>query len=193
MGAEYSLAEFEPGLSDRSNEGTSPVLTADYVTPDLLFRARLLYLDLAADGATSRFVDYRGLAGNAELSWRAWTRLEPQIYFRNNLVYSFTDVWAYFDSPTGGLALKIAMTRWAWIRVFGETGSNNYVPFEALEVDRKDDFTTFGADIGFSIGNGQFSVGYWTRDYDSSNPVFDRTSSGVRANFGISTGGGPWG
>jgi hypothetical protein len=67
------------------------------------------------------------------------------------------------------------------------------VPFEPLEVDRKDDFNGFGADIGFSVGKGKFSVGYWTRDYDSNLPEFDRTNSGIRANFGISTGGGPWG
>lgn len=193
VGAEYSVAEFDPGLSDRSNSGTSPVVTADYDTPNFFFRANLLYLDLQPDGANSRFVDYSGLAGNAELAWRAWTRLEPQLYFRNNLSYSFTDIWAYFDSPTAGLALKIAMTRSVSIRIFGETGSNDYVPFEPIEVDRKDDFTSFGGDIGFRIGKGQFSVGYWSTDYDSNLSTFDRTNSGVRANFGISTGGGPWG
>jgi len=193
VGAEYSLAEFDPGSSDRSNSGTSPLVTADYETPNFFFRANLLFLDLQPDGDGSRFVDYSGLAGNAELAWRAWTRLEPQLYFRNNLSYSFTDIWAYFDSPTAGLGLKIAMTRWAWIRIFGETGSNDYVSFEPFDVDRKDDFNSYGADIGFSVGKGRFSVGYWSSDYDSNLPQFDRTNSGIRANFGIGTGGGPWG
>jgi hypothetical protein len=193
VGAEASQADFDPGSSDRSNSGTSPVLTADYETPSFFFRASLLYLDLAPDGADSRFVDYSGLAGSAELSWRAWNRLEPQIYARNNLVYSFTDVWAYFDSPTAGLALRIAMTRSAWLRAYGETGVNDYTPFELSDVDRRDDFNTYGADIGFIFGKARFSVGAWTTDYDSNIPVFDRTTNGFRANFGISTGGGPWG
>jgi len=193
FGAEYSQADFDPGSSDRSNSGTSPLLTADYETPSLFFRANLLYLVLTPDGPGSSFVDYSGLAGNAELAWRAWTRLEPQIYARNNLVYSFTDVWAYFDSPTAGLALKVAMTRWAWVRVFGETGINDYEPFEPTDVDRQDDFNTYGADIGFTLGKARFSFGVWTTDYDSNMPVFDRATDSFRANFGIGTGGGPWG
>ena len=193
VGAEASQADFDPGSSDRSNSGTSPVLTADYETPSFFFRANLLYLDLAPDGADSRFVDYSGLAGNAELSWRALNRLEPQIYARNNLVYSFSDVWAYFDSPTAGLALRIAMTRDVWFRVFGESGVNSYTPFGALDVDRRDDFTTFGADVGFSFGKARLSFGAWKTDYDSNFPIYDRTTNSFRADFGISTGGGPWG
>jgi len=193
IGAEYSLAEFEPGASDRSNSGTSPVITADYETSSLLFKANLLYLDLSAEGSASRFIDYSGLAGHAELAWRAWNRLEPQLYARNNLVYSFTDTWAYFDSPTAGLGLKIALTRWAWLRFFGETGVNDYIPFESFEIDRKDDFNSFGADLGLRVGKAQFSIGYWTTDYDSNLPAFTRKTSGVRANLGIGTGGGPWG
>jgi len=193
VGAEYSQAEFDPGLSDRSNSGTSPVLTADYETPNFFLRASLLYLDLTPNSPSSRFVEYRGLAGNAELSWRAWNRLEPQIYARNNLVYSFTDAWAYFDSPTAGLALKVAMTRGSWVRAFGETGVNDYEPFEAFDIGRQDDFDTLGVDVGFSFGKGQVSVGFWSTDYDSNLPLFDRTNSGFRANLGIATGGGPWG
>lgn len=193
IGAEHSQAEFEPGLSDRSNSGTSPVITADYETPNLLFKANLLFLGLSPDGETSRFVDYSGLAGRAELAWRAWNRLEPQIYFRNNLVYSFTDTWAYFDNPAAGLALRVAMTRWAWLRVFGELGVNDYTPFDFVEIERKDDFSTVGADVGFRFGRAQFSFGAWSTDYSSSIQTFDRTTNGVRAGFGISTGGGPWG
>ena len=193
MGAEYSLAEFEPGLSDRSNSGTSPVITADYETPRIFLRANLVYLDLRPDGRESRFVDYSNLAGRIELAWRAWNRLEPQVYARNNLVYSFSNTWAYFDSPTAGLALKVAMTRWAWIRVFGETGINNYTSFEFLEIGREDDFNTYGADIGFNVGKARLSFGAWTTDYDSNLPEFDRTTTSFRASVGINTGGGPWG
>ena len=85
------------------------------------------------------------------------------------------------------------MTRSAWLRAYAETGVNDYTPFESAEVDRRDDFNTYGADIGFTFGKARLSVGAWTTDYDSNILVFDRTTNGFRANFGISTGGAPWG
>ena len=189
LGAEYTKADFEPGPSDRSNSGTAPVLLVDFEGNQLFVTANLAYRSLTPDGA-SQFVDYDGVTGRFQISWRTLERLELQLFGSNLLAYSFTDTWAYYEYRPIGLGVRYAFTDWARGRLFGETGADRYTLFEAAGPDRTDDFDTWGLDFDFKLYRVWLGVSYSETDYNSNLPAFDRSIRRLGFNVGLGTGNG---
>ena len=147
-GFEYSKAEFEPGISDRSNSGTAPLIVLDFEGSSLRAQADVAFRSLSADG-DSRFVDYDDVTGRYQLGWRTFGRLEFQLFGGNDLVYSFTDTWAYFEDTSIGVGLRAGINRGISGRIFFETGDNDYTPFDAGGINRVDDLRFLG--VGFLV------------------------------------------
>jgi hypothetical protein len=189
LGAEYTQADFEPGTSDRSNSGTAPVLLFYFEGNQLFATANLAYRSLTADG-DSQFVDYDGVTGRMQLSWRTLDRLELQLFASNLLAYSFTDSWAYYEYRPIGLGARYAFTDWVRTRLFGETGSDEYTPFAEDGRDRSDDFNTWGLDVEFKLNRVWLGLGYSETDYSSDIPIYDRKIRRLGFNVGLGTGEG---
>lgn len=189
LGAEYTQAEFEPGISDRSNSGTAPILLVDFEGSQIFLTGTFAYRSLTPDG-DSRFVDYDGLTGRLQLSWRTLERLEVQLYGQNQLAYSFTDTWAYYEDSPIGLGIRYAITRWIRVRGFGETGTDDYTPFEEDGLQRSDDFDTLGIDFQFQLSRVWLGLGYSESDYTSNIPTFDRKVKRVGFTVGLGPGNG---
>ena len=187
LGAEYTQAKFESGPGDRSNSGMAPVLLLDFAGSQLFVTANLAYRSLTPDG-DSRFVDFDGLTGRFQVSWRTLERLELQLFGSNQLVYSFTNTWAYYEDSPVGLGVRYAVTPRLRARVFGETGSDDYTPFEENGPQRSDDFDTWGLELGFRASRVWLGLHFSQTDYDSSFDVFDREIR--RVGFTVGTGPG---
>jgi hypothetical protein len=189
LGAEYTQAVFESGPSDRSNSGTAPVLLVDFAGSQLFATANVAYRSLSADG-DSQFIDYDGVTGRVQLSWRTLDRLELQLFASNLLAYSFTDSWAYYEYRPIGLGARYAFTDWVRTRLFGETGSDEYTPFAEDGRARSDDFNTWGLDVEFKLNRVWLGLGYSETDYTSDIPLYDRKVRRLGFNVGLGTGEG---
>lgn len=189
VGAEYTKTDFEPGISDRSNSGPAPLVLFDYDGSSLFVTASFAYRSLEPDG-DSRFVDYHGVTGRAEIAWRTLGRLELQLFGGNDLVYSFTDTWAYFDDTSIGVGVRTGVTEWFDFRVFVETGDNDYTPFVDDGPNRVDDYDVWGGNVNFKFTRFSIYLGGSLTDYSSNIPRFDRDVTQFRSGFRFGLGNG---
>ncbi len=193
IGAEYTQAEFEPGISDRSNSGPAAILLLDYDGSSLFVKADFAYRSLEPDGNSS-FVDYDGLLGRAEIAWRTLGRLELQLFGGNDLVYSFTETWAYFEDTSIGVGIRTGVTEWFDFRLFIETGDNEYTPFVEVGPNRVDDYDAWGDNVNFKFKRFAIYIGGSLTDYTSNIPSFDRDVTQFRSGFRFGVGNGKaWG
>ena len=189
IGAEYTQADFEPGSSDLSNSGPAAVVLFDYVGPALFVKADFAYRSLKPDGG-STFVDYDGLLGRADIAYRAFGRVEFQLFGGNDLVYSFTDTWAYFEDTSIGLGVRTGITEWFRFRLFIETGDNDYTAFAEDGPNRTDDYDAWGGNLSFRFERFAIFVGWALTDYTSNIPSFDRDNTQFRTAFTFGLGSG---
>jgi hypothetical protein len=189
VGVEHSDVDFDPGSGDRSNNGTAPILLLAYEGSSLFLTADLAFRSLEPKG-DSGFVDYDDLSGQFQVSWRTLGRLEPQLFANRDLVYSFTEEWAYFEDTSGGVGLKAALTRWANLRVFVETGDADYTAFDPAGVRRVDDYDAWGVDVTLRLDRLRIHLGGTRTDYDSNLRGADRTISVFRSSVSFSPGSG---
>jgi hypothetical protein len=189
IGAEYTQADFEPGISDRSNSGPAAVLLFDYAGPALFVKADFAYRSLQPDGASSS-VDYDGLLGRADIAYRAFGRVEFQLFGGNDLVYSFTETWAYFEDTSIGLGVRTGITEWFSFRLFVETGDNDYTTFTENGPNRTDDYDAWGGNLNFRFKRFTVFVAGALTDYSSNIPSFDRDNTQFRTGLTFGLGGG---
>ncbi len=194
LGGEYSEADFEDELADRSNSGLSPILTLASSGGELYVSALLALRSLEPEEGSS-FVDYEDVTGSLDLSWRTRGRFELQLFADRNLVYSFDEEWASFEDASFGLGLWISLGSRASIRLFATQGVNDYAPVGPLARDREDDYDSLGADLSFRFGGATLLLGWSRTEYTSDLPDFDRTVTTVNSRlvFGNRRGGSPWG
>jgi len=188
-GLEYTQTDFEPGFSDRSNSGPAILLRADYEGSALFGKVDLAYRWLDADSG-SRFVDFDGLLGRAEIAYRTFGRLEFQLFGGNDLVYSFTEIWAYYEDTSIGVGVRTGVNSWFSFRVFVETGDNDYTTFSTNGPKRVDDYDAWGGSANFKFERFSIYVGGAVTDYTSNIPGFDREVTQFRSGFNFGVGNG---
>lgn len=189
IGVETSQAEFGQAPGDRSNSGTAPVLILHYEGSTLTAALDVAFRSLSPSAGSS-FVEFEDPTGRFEVGWRALGRLQVQIFGGNDLVYSFSDLWAYYEDQSLGLGLQGAITSWLNARVFVETGDNDYTAFDPAGPNRLDDFDTWGLEARMRVDRFQVQIGWWETDYQSNVPGFDRSVSYLRSgvSFGLGSG-----
>ncbi len=192
VGVESSTVDFVQS-ADRSNSGTSPILTIEHGRENLSFAVQLAYRDLEAEDG-GRFVPYNDVTGRLRLTWRSSNRLEVELYGDRNLVYSTTDDWAYFEDTGIGAALRLALSSRMNVRLFAEDGSADYAGFDASAPGRTDDYQAYGGHFEIRLGRVKVLVGGSQTDYDSNLSGFDRKVTVIRSGlrFGLGSGS-PWG
>jgi hypothetical protein len=187
LGVERSEAEFEGGL-DRSNEGTSPVLEVVWDRPRLFVQADVAARSLEArEGAV--FVPYDAVTGSASVRLDIRRSLGVTVYSSRNLVYSVTPGYAYLEDVRLGAAVQSQLGDNVRTRVFAETGSNDFTAFTAVAPERDEDLSSYGGQIGWSLGP-LFEVALQAlrTEIDSNLPGLDRSYTSVGFTFGLSRG-----
>lgn len=193
LGVEDSEVEFEDENSIRANEGTSPFVRFDYDPPDFYAVVELVNRDLEFL-RTDRTLDYDEITGHGRFEWEAFERLGFQTWVRRDLVYSFTDEYAYFEEDVYGLGARASVSSWLGMRVFGETGRNDFTEIDPLTPVRSDDFDTYGIEFQFKVRRATIRLEYSLTDYTSTLPQFDRDVTIIRSGFVFgSPSPSPWG
>lgn len=192
LGAEYSEATFEQVDSLRDNSGTAPLLEIAYSGRHLYFDADVAVRDLEFEDAPAP-IDYDRPTGGAKLRWYFVEGLGAQLYTRRNLVYSFSERWAYYEDRVGGVALVASLGAWGRLRVFGELGTNEYQPVLPTFALREDEFDGYGAELILESRRVSLQIEFSKTEYDSNLSQFDRDVTIIRT--GIVFGGrslSPW-
>lgn len=192
LGVESSAVDFTRN-DDRSHSGTAPILEAEFKAPRFFFAIDLAFRDLEADPG-SRFVAYDGLTGSLRSSWKLAANSEIDLFFNNNLVYSGTDRWAYFEDSGLGLGIRAALTSQLSLRLHVEQGDNDYVSFVSESPERADEYLTYGGQLLLALGRVTLTLGASTTDYTSNFSEFERSTTTIRSGLTLgSRGGSPWG
>jgi hypothetical protein len=186
LGAERSQVDFEGGVVDRSNSGTSPVAEVRFQGSGLRFQA-----DVAARSLETRrgadFVPYDKVTGNAAVSIGSGGVLSGTLYTSRGLVYSVSSAYAYLDDERVGVALTVGLGGRVQLQLFTESGDNTYTPFAAGAPPRRDDVTSHGASLSFGLRrNLTLGLQALRSEFDSDLPGADRTytSVGTTINLG---------
>ena len=192
VGAEYSEAEFLDDPGKRSNSGTSPLLRANYFGNQFDLNLDLVYriLDFEQNAKVNNFED---LTGGLRLRWKPSERFEPTLYGGRELIYSASSFDSFYLEDLLGISFGSQLHDRLRLRVFGETGSNDYSVSAGDFADRQDDFNRFGGDLIISLTHKiSLDLGITRTDYDSNLPGFDRTLTYFIANVNFGTDPLPW-
>ena len=161
-----------------------------YEGSSLSFDADLAFRSLEPDGSGSRFVDYDGTTGRFQLGWRTMGRLQLQLFGGRDLVYSFSNEWAYFEDTSVGVGLRGGLTSWASARVFVEIGETPYTPFESSGPERTDDYDAWGANIDLRFNWFRVYLSGSRTRYDSNLPGADREVTIWQSSISFGLGNG---
>jgi hypothetical protein len=179
LGAERSQADFDDEDFDSSNEGTAPVLEVMIDRQRLFFQADLAARSLEGRKG-SRFIAFDGVTGDVALSFRPYStsRLEAWLYGNRNLVYSVSADSSYMDDRRIGTSVGWRAGQRLAFRAFAETGTNDYAAFSPATPPRKDDLTSLGGSVRFTIaGTLNLLVQAARIEIDSNVPGRDRSYS----------------
>jgi len=179
LGAEHSEAVFDHGTLDRSNSGTSPVAEVRFEGRHLGLQAGVAARSLEARRGAA-FVPYDKVTGNVALLVGSGKRFGGTLYTSRDLVYSVSSSYAYLDDERVGLALTAGLGRHSQSRFFYETGSNTFTAFEAGVPRRRDDVSSYGASLTFSLRR-SLSLGLQAlrSNFNANVPGGDRTYTTV--------------
>ena len=186
IGAERSQVDFDREAVDSSNSGTAPTLDVLYSRRRFFFQTELAERSLSAREG-SRFVDFDGVTGSAAVSVRMGNRVEAWTYASRNLVYSLSSDYPYLDDRRLGVSVTMEITHDAGLRLFAETGSNDYVLFNPAAPRRRDDVKSFGGSLQVALpGAINLLVQAVRTRFDSNLPGAGRTytSGGLSLTLG---------
>jgi hypothetical protein len=191
-GAEHSDVTFDdrlPGVLNRSNAGTAPVLEFTRQGGKLFVQLDLAQRSLSATSGSS-FAHYDKTTGHATVSYEITHATELFVYANRNLVYSLLPTYSYFDDLRHGVSLHVKLGARAKVSGFGETGSLGYTQAPGVPgPERHDDLVSYGGALSFDVTSGAVLslVGSSTR-FTSDLPGLGRSINTLGINFALAAG-----
>jgi hypothetical protein len=187
-GAERTATDFLDSASgeDRSNRGTSPFLELRRDGANEYLRLEVSQRSLEpVDGSV--FVPYDETSASFELGLNTGGRLVSLVYGGRSLVYSLAAGYSDLQDDRLGVAFDRELGWRTRLRVFSETGRNDYRPVGPEVPDRRDDSLAYGVGLTFKVGErSSFVLQLTHTEYDSNLPLLDRevTTLGTGINLG---------
>jgi hypothetical protein len=153
VGAEHSDVNFAshgPGVLDRSNSGTAPVVELARLHGRLYFQVDVAQRSLTAKQGAA-FVKFDKTTGHATASYQLTHSVEVFVYGSRNLVYSLLPEYSYFDDFRQGASLHLQLGHGVGASVFGETGSLGYTAFAPTTPRRRDHLNSYGGTLTWQL------------------------------------------
>jgi hypothetical protein len=179
---------------DRSSDGNLIYVELSRPSDSFNLQAniQLLQLDFTA-GPTPLELDE--VTGQVGLNRRLSGRFAIDAYVRRTVGLALGGDFAYFLDDSVGVGMSSPLGAVGAVRIYGETGTNDYRGFADSLFQRQDDYVSYG--LSFQVrhrsGVGLYLDGRVT-DYDSNIDSFDRDITTVRGglniglNFGLQRG-----
>jgi len=194
VGVERITNDFVHPENDISNSGTAPMLELNLQGAHLWASASAVALDLKPDGS-SQFVPYSGTTGQVQLGWRPRGRLGLVLYGGRNLVYStyYVDT-PYFVEERTGVSVQTPLGWRTSVGAFYERGRDNYVASSGAGMSGTNDFSGYGATLGFKLGRWATLVFRgWRNDYTGGEVGFyEHSVTQVQTSIEFSGGTMEW-
>jgi hypothetical protein len=186
-GVEATRTAFDRPERDRSNSGSGPLLELEL--DGTRWRGRLVAVkpELEPEEGSS-FVPFDDLLGQVQLSWQPHGRLEWQLYGFSNLVYSTRLDSPYYEDRRAGLAARMPVSWRASLRLFGETGRNDYTAASGAPGEQEE-LIAYGASVRVDLGRkAALTAGVSQTEYE----LDDRSVLRIQAGLSIGAGHGEW-
>ncbi|HVT58056.1 MAG TPA: hypothetical protein VHR45_06630 [Thermoanaerobaculia bacterium] len=151
--SDVDFARRGPGSLDRSNSGTAPVLELQREHGHLFLQADVAQRSLAPKRGAS-FLHFNKTTGHATIAVTLARSAEIFVYGNRNLVYSLLAADSYLTDQRQGAALHLKLGRFAQASLFGESGTLDYTVILPGTPHRKDDLTSFGGALSFTLFRG---------------------------------------
>jgi len=192
IGVESSEVTFDNADTRLSNSGVSPLLGLSWTQPNFFVEADIVLRELEAEG-TSDFVSYDEPTGSIQTGFNTGANLQYYLYTNRNVVYSVLASSSYFEDNRYGAAIAAKLGWRTRIRLFAESGTNDYVFSDPGLAARQDDVTAIGGRLSFEIGRDtSFVFGVTRTEYDSNAAVASRDATFVQAGLNFGGGVSPW-
>ncbi len=191
VGAEWTKADFLHAERDLSNSGTAPLLGVAYQGPKISISGQAELRSLKPRPG-SEFVPVDTTTASLQVAAEG-TRLTPAVYARRSLAFSITDGYSSFATDVVGLSLGLKLGLRSNLRSFAERGRSDYTRISADVPARRDDISSFGAELTFQLARSTSLVLGGSRSvFDSSLPGEDRSLTSIRAGLTFGIGAPSW-
>ena len=191
-GVEWTEADFDADSRDLSNSGTAPLLGIRYEGPKLTASIEAQQRTLEAkDG--SEFVDTDVTTYQGQLLAEG-NKLSASIYGRRTLTFALDEDYTHFQTDLVGVTASANLGRRTNLRVFAETGQEDFEAARPGVPARQDDVTAYGGELTMSLWrSARLHLGGSESQFDSNLPGRDRTLTTIRAGISFGIGGDdPW-
>jgi len=191
-GVEWTEATFDADSRDLSNSGTAPLLGIRYEGPKLSASIEAQQRSLKAkDG--SEFVDTDVTTYQGQLLAQG-NHLSASIYGRRTLSFALAEDYTHFQTDLVGVTASADLGRRTTIRVFAETGQEDFEAAHPGVPARQDDITAYGGELTMTLWrSARLHLGGSESKFDSNLPGQDRTLTTVQAGISFGIGGeSPW-
>ncbi len=190
LGAELTESDFDNDPGGRSNKSSGPLVRIDY-------QGNRLSVDL--DGVR-RDIDFSGGAderrqttGLVQVGWRFSERLRASVYGSAQLDYSALDSASVFERRLSGVSLQRVFGPRLQVRVFYETGEDEFAGVADDQVTRIDDYESFGLRSELQLTpRVTIEIGAFDTQRDSSDAEFDRSQQTVLSQVRLGGNLLPW-
>lgn len=169
----------------RSNSGGFPFLRLSLPGNRVQFAAEIGLRKLEFDNREA-LGERDETVGTVQTSWRIATRTGAGIYSSRRVPYSALDAGSYFINERTGASLTWGVDRPNNVRLFVETGTDEFVSVGGSNLGRLDDHTAFGIQFDLQLRKHLVLVlGVTDTDVDSNFDNFDRSLTALRTTVRI--------
>lgn len=191
LGVERVESDYPNDPGGRSNQGTGPLIRVSFAGTRLFVDLDVARRDIEFDARPGR--DRRQVSGLAQLEWRFTELVAAGVYGGSQLQASALEGAAVFENRRTGVFLQRQGSRQGWVRVFYETGRDEFEQVTLDGVFRVDDFTSYGVTVRSDLTPRlSVDVGYFDSRRESTDPRFDRDYSAVRTVIRLGGNLLPW-
>ena len=129
----------------------------------------------------------------SQIGWEFSDRLSAALYGSRQLQFSARDPRAAFDGHRSGVSLARAAGRRGQVRLFYETGSDEYFDVASDRITRRDDFNAYGAGFKWEITPRlTLDLAFTDARRDSSDPDFNRDVASITSRLSLGGNLLPW-
>jgi hypothetical protein len=192
LGYEENEVSFDRARRDRSSEGEGYLVTVNHEGARLSIGADVVRRDIR-ETEGSQFRRFKAWTGSGRVSLRGQGRIGASVFGNRQVVYSLAQGTSYFVDQRLGASLDGRLGWRTNLRLFVESGDDEYEPLRGGSVVRIDDFDTIGAELQLKLREtSTFLAGITRTEYDSNLDRFDRELTTFRATLNLGGGFMGW-